>query len=169
VASRLPSITLGVNNWGSTSQSLPQLFASGTGFWTLAASITQPVFDGGALQHRQTAAEAAYQEAVAQYRATVLNAFQNVADALQAIAIDSTALKAAAEAEAAAHRSLLIGERQLALGDISPLALLVLQQTLQNAEVNLVSARSNRLQDSVALFQALGGGWFHGAPQAAGN
>jgi NodT family efflux transporter outer membrane factor (OMF) lipoprotein len=169
VANRLPSITLGVNNWGSTSESLPQLFASGTGFWTLAAGITQPVFDGGALKYRQSAAEAAYQEAVAQYRATVLNAFQNVADALQAIAIDTRALQAAAEAEAAARRSFAIGERQLALGDISPLALLVLQQTLQNAEVNLVSARSNRLQDSVALFQALGGGWWNRAPEAARN
>jgi NodT family efflux transporter outer membrane factor (OMF) lipoprotein len=168
-ASRLPSITLGVNNWGSTSESLAQLFASGTGFWTLAASITQPVFDGGALKHRQSAAEAAYQQAVAQYRATVLNAFQNVADALQAIAIDTVALKAAADAKTAASRSLAIGERQLALGDISPLALLVLQQTLQNAELNLVSAKSNRLQDSVALFQALGGGWWNRAPQAAGN
>ena len=169
LANRLPSITLGVNNWGSTSQSLPQLFASGTGFWTVAANITQPLFDGGALKHRQGAAEAAYQEALAQYRATVLNAFQNVADALQAIAIDSVAQKAAADAEVAASRSLAIGQRQLALGDISPLALLVLQQTLQNAEVNLVIARSNRLQDSVALFQALGGGWWNRAAEVMAN
>ena len=169
IASRLPSITLGVNNWGSTAESLPQLFASGTGFWTLAANITQPVFDGGALKHRQSAADATYQQALAQYRATVLNAFQNVADALQAIAIDSVAQKAAADAELAASRSLAIGERQLALGDVSPLALLVLQQSLQNAEVNLVIAKSNRLQDSVALFQALGGGWWNRAAEAAIN
>jgi NodT family efflux transporter outer membrane factor (OMF) lipoprotein len=168
-ANRLPNITLGVDNWGSAAQSLSALFTPGTGFWTLSANITQPIFDGGTLKHRQGAAEAAYDEAAAQYRATVINAFQNVADSLQAISADADALAAANSADKAAARSLAIAERQVALGDISPLSLLVVEQTYQNAEVNLVTAQNNRLQDTVALFQALGGGWWNRTAGAASN
>jgi NodT family efflux transporter outer membrane factor (OMF) lipoprotein len=166
IANRLPNVMLGVDNWGSASQSLSNLFAAGSGFWTLTANITQPVFDGGILKHRQTSAEAAYEEAAAQYRATVINAFQNVADSLQAVATDAAAVSAAADAEKAAAASLAIAQHQLALGDLSPLSLLILQQTYQNAEINLITAQSNRLQDAVALFQALGGGWWNRPPDS---
>jgi NodT family efflux transporter outer membrane factor (OMF) lipoprotein len=160
-ANRLPNVTLGVNALGSAAGSIGDLFSSGTGFWTLAASVTQPVFDGGVLKHREAAAQAAYDEAAAAYRATVINAFQNVADALQAIGYDAAALRAAANAERAANRSLVMAQRQLALGDISALSLLSSEQAYQQARVNLVQAQANRLADTVALFQALGGGWWN--------
>ena len=87
--------------------SVGQLFTPGTGFWALAGNVTQPVFQGGTLLHRQRGPRRPY-EAPAQYRGTVLTAFQNVADALHAIQCDADALKAAVAAERAAARSLAI-------------------------------------------------------------
>ena len=140
---------------------IAQLFSPGTGFWTLAANVTQPIFQGGTLLHRQRAAEAAFDQAAAQYRSTVLTAFQNVADVLHAVQSDAEAVKAAVAAEQAAAQSLAIARRQLELGDISYLALLNAEQTYQQASVNLVQALSNRYADTAALFQALGGGWWN--------
>ena len=80
IANRLPNISLGVNSYGSSAYQLSDLFKSGTMFWNLAGNVVQPIFDGGTLRHRQSAAQAAYDEADAQYRATVIGAFQNVAD-----------------------------------------------------------------------------------------
>ena len=163
VANRLPNIALGVESYGSAAYSLSNLFKSSTVFWNLAGSITQPIFDGGTLKHRQGAAEAAYQQAEAQYRSAVISAFQNVADALQAIQADALALQANKNAEAAAAKTFAIAQQQLALGDISPMALLAAQQNYQQAKVALVQAQANRYADTVALFQALGGGWWNTA------
>jgi len=159
IANRLPNITLGVNAYGSSANRLADLFKAGTGFWSLAGNITQPLFDAGILQHRQAAAQAALEQAAAQYRASVLNAFQNVADALQAIRYDDVAERAAERAEQATARSLAILRSQLALGDVSALTLLVGEQAYQQAKLARVQARANRLADVVALCQALGGGW----------
>src|SRR5580704_4068214 len=101
----LPQITLS-GNLGASALTIGQLFGPGTGFWTIGASAAQTIFDAGALLHRKRAAEAAFEEAAAQYRATVLAAFQNVADALRALEADADALKATAEAERAASDSL---------------------------------------------------------------
>ncbi len=160
IANRLPNITLSAN-LGSSATAIDQLFTPGTGFWALAGNLTQPIFQGGTLLHRQRAAEAAYDQATAQYRSTVLTAFQNVADTLHAIESDADALKAAVAAERAAARSLSIARRQLELGDISYLGLLNTEQTYQQALINTVQALGNRYSDTAALFQALGGGWWN--------
>lgn len=160
IANRLPDITLSANA-GSSAAAINKLFTAGTGFWALAANMTQPVFDGGALMHRQRAAEAAYDQAAAQYRSVVLTAFQNVADTLYAIQSDADALKATVAAEHAAARSLSIARSQLELGQLSYLALLSAEQTYQQAMINLVQALANRYADTAALFQALGGGWWN--------
>ena len=167
IANRLPNITLSANV-GYTAASIGQLFAPGNGFWTLAANMAQPIFQGGTLLHRQRAAEAAYDQAAAQYRSTVLTAFQNVADTLHAIQSDADALKAAVAAERAAAKSLAIVRSQLKLGDVSPLALLNAEQTYQQAMISLVQALANRYADTAALFQALGGGWWNRSDVPAG-
>jgi outer membrane protein TolC len=146
---------------GSSATAISQLFTSGTEFWTLAANLAQPIFQGGTLLHRQRAAEAAYDQAAAQYRSVVLTAFQNVADTLHAIQSDADALKAAVAAERAASKSLAIARSQLELGQISYLAQLNAEQTLQQATINLIQALANRFADTTALFQALGGGWWN--------
>jgi outer membrane protein TolC len=97
----------------------------------------------------------------------VLSALQNVADTLHALQSDADALVANARAEHAAARSLDIAKRQYALGDISMVALLTAQVTYRQAELALVQARANRYSDTVALFQALGGGWWNRKDVAA--
>ncbi len=164
-ANLLPQFTLNAN-MGSVASTLGSLFSSGTGFWSLAGSVTQPLFQGGALVHRKRAAEAAYDQAAAQYRATVIGAFQNVADSLRALQQDGEALQAALEAKSLAEDSLGIARKQVELGDISYLSLLNSEQAYQQALVALVQAQAGRYADTAALFQALGGGWWNAQPQA---
>jgi NodT family efflux transporter outer membrane factor (OMF) lipoprotein len=159
-ANRLPNIMLTANA-GSEAAAMNQLFTSGTGFWTLGANLTAPIFEGGALLHQERAAKAAYDQAAAQYRSTVLTAFQNVADTLTALEQDAEALKAAAIAADAAKVTLDLAERQFQDGYAGNLALLNAEQAYQQARIGLVLAQANRFTDSAALFQALGGGWWH--------
>ena len=160
VAIRLPQITLSANA-GVTATTLAQLVTPGAGFWSLASNLAQTIFDAGTLLHRQRAAEAGFDQVAAQYRATVLTAFQNVADALRALESDADTLKAAAAAEGAAAKSLDIARHQLALGAVNYLALLNAENTYQQARLVLVQAEAARFADTAALFQALGGGWWN--------
>lgn len=159
-ANRLPNIALSADV-GSTALSISRVFTSGTGFWGLAASITAPIFDGGSLMHQERAAKAAYVEAAQQYRGTVLVAFQNVADTLVALEQDADALKAAATAERAARTTLNLSQLQLRHGYIGVFELLTAEQSYQQARIALIQAQANRFADTAALYQALGGGWWH--------
>jgi len=159
-ANRLPNIMLTANA-GSAAAAMDQLFTTGTGFWGLGAEVTAPIFQGGTLLHQQRAAEAAYTQAAEQYRSTVLTAFQNVADTLTALEQDAEALKAAAAAADAAKVTLDLAQRQLQAGYAGYLALLNAEQAYQQGRINLVLAQANRYADTAALFQALGGGWWH--------
>ncbi len=160
-ANMLPQINL-TGNLGTTALTIGSLFGPGTAFWSVAASATQTVFDAGTLLHKKRAAEAAFDEAAAQYKATVLTAFQNVADALEAVKSDADALAAAARAENAAKASLDIAKRQLDLGAVAYPVLLTAQQAYAQAVNGRVQAQAARLADTAALFQALGGGWWNG-------
>ena len=162
VANRLPNIQLTANA-GSTALAIGQVFGPGTGFWNLGAALTAPIFEGGALLHEERAARAAYVEAAEQYRSTVLTAFQNVADTLAALEQDAQGLKAAATARDAAKVTLDLSQRQYQDGYASYLSLLSAEQGYQQAQINLVQAQANRYADTAALFQALGGGWWHSA------
>jgi outer membrane protein TolC len=137
------------------------IFAGGAGFWDLGASVTQTIFDGGTLLHKERAAKAAYEQANEQYRSTVLTAFQNVADTLYALQQDAQALKAAAAAKDAAIITLDLTNKQLESGYVNYLSLLNAEQGYQQAQMNLVQAQANRYADAAALFQALGGGWWN--------
>jgi len=158
IAARLPNILLSANG-GSSAYNFAQSFAPGTGFYTLAASATAPIFDGFTLYNKQKAAEAALVQAEAQYRSTVITAFQNVADALRALQSDARAAKAARRAEDTAKASLEIVEKQLDAGQVNQLAVLNAQQTYLTASIIRVQTDANRLADTAALFMALGGGW----------
>jgi NodT family efflux transporter outer membrane factor (OMF) lipoprotein len=162
IANRLPDITLTADA-GSTALSFDKLFSSGTGFWGLGAAATAPIFQGGHLLHQERAAKAAYAQAAEQYRSTVLAAFQNVADTLTALEQDAESLKAAATADDDAQETLHLSQQQWHGGYISYLALLSAEQADQQARISLVQAQANRYADTAALFQALGGGWWHRA------
>ncbi|WP_295379471.1 efflux transporter outer membrane subunit [uncultured Pseudacidovorax sp.] len=157
-AARLPNLTL-TATLGSSALSASQLLRSGGGFWSVGGTLLQPVFHGGTLLHQQRAAQAAYEQAEAQYRSTVLTAFQNTADTLQAIVSDAGTLRATAAAEAAARRSLAAVQRQREAGAAAQADLVLAQQTLQQAVLATAQARAARLGDCVALYQALGGWW----------
>src|SRR6202171_2755675 len=158
IAARLPNIVLSANG-GSTGYNFAQAFTPGTGFYTLAASATAPIFDGFTLYNKQKAAEAALDQAEALYRAIVITAFQNVADALHALQSDARAMRAARHAEETAKASLDVVQQQLNAGQVNQLAVLNAQQTYLIAAVIRVQTEANRLADTAALFLALGGGW----------
>src|SRR5579864_8700916 len=158
IAARLPNVTLSANG-GSASFNWATAFTPGTGFYTLGAAVTAPIFDGLTLYHRQKAAEAALEQAEAQYRATVITAFQNVADALRALQADAKAMRAARRAEDTTKASLDIVGKQLNEGQVNQLAVLNAQQTYLNAAVVRVQTEANRISDTAALFMALGGKW----------
>jgi NodT family efflux transporter outer membrane factor (OMF) lipoprotein len=160
VANMLPQITL-TGNEGGTSTQFGQLFAAGNTFWAGGASLTQTLFSGGALLHKERAARAGLDQAGAQYRSAVLTAFQNVADTLTALQLDAQTLSASVRAEHAAKESLSVVRRNVELGSVGYLALLNAQQTYQQAVLNLAQAEANRYTDTAALFQALGGGWWN--------
>jgi NodT family efflux transporter outer membrane factor (OMF) lipoprotein len=160
VANRLPNITL-TGNAGSSALAIAQVFGPGTGFWNIGAALAAPIFDGGTLLHQERAARAAYVQASEQYRSTVLTAFQNVADTLAALQQDAEGLKAAGAAADAAKVTLDLTQRQQQDGYAGYLPLLNAEQAYQQARINLVQAQANRYADTAALFQALGGGWWH--------
>ncbi|WP_083255400.1 efflux transporter outer membrane subunit [Methylobrevis pamukkalensis] len=163
IANQLPQFSI-TADLGASSQKLNKLLTDSGGVWSIGAGLTQPIFDGGTLFHRRKAAEAAYEAAAAQYRSTVLSAFQEVADAIRALQSDADALRASLAAHDAAAASLELTREQFQAGAVAYLNLLTAQQTYQSARLNLVSAQAARFADTAALFQALGGGWWNRVP-----
>jgi NodT family efflux transporter outer membrane factor (OMF) lipoprotein len=160
IANQLPQISL-TGSFGNSGSPASMLLNPGIGVWSLGGSLAQPIFDGGTLLHKRRAAVAAYDQAAAQYRGTVLSAFQDVSNALRALQTDAAALAAAVEAEQAADKSLALSQEQFRLGAITYTTLLNAEQLAQQARVTLVQAQAARFSDTAALFQALGGGWWN--------
>jgi len=160
VTNMYPQITISADI-GTVASRIGDLMQPENLFWSVGGNLLQPVFEGGRLKHLTRAAEAAYDQSAANYRNTVLTAFQNVADTLHALQSDADLLKAASATEAAALRSLNIARRQLELGQIQYLGLLTAQQAYQQALITRIQAQASRFADTAALFQALGGGWWN--------
>ena len=160
VANQLPQFSI-TGALGSTAASGTRLFSAGTGIWSLAGSIAQPIFDAGALEHRKRAAVAAYDESAGLYRGTLLIAFQDVANALRALEFDAEALNQQVIAERSAQTSLDLVQAQFRLGAVAYINLLTAQQSYQDTVLARVKAQAARYSDTTALFQALGGGWWN--------
>lgn len=166
VANRLPQFSLSAA-LGGQATTITQLFGNSGTFWSVIGSASQPLFDAGTLRHRQNAAEQALAQAAAQYRSTVLTAFQNVADTLHALYADADALKSALAVEEAAGVTLRLTQQQFRVGYTNGLAVLIARQAYQQAVIGRVQAQAARLGDTAALFQALGGGWWNAPPASA--
>ena len=166
IANQLPQFTL-TGEFGSQALGFSSLFTPATTIWSMVGGVAATVFDGGVLLHKKRAAVAAFEEAAAQYRSTVLAAFQNVADALHALQSDADALAAQVTAEQSAAATLDLARRQFALGAISYPTLLTAETSYEQARINLVQAEATRFSDTAGLFQALGGGWWHRADVTA--
>lgn len=158
-AAMLPQITL-TGSYGISAGRIADMFTPGTAVWGLAAGLLQPIFQGGELLHKKRAAVAAFDQAAAQYRGTVLAAFQDVANSLKALDADAKALKAQQAAERAAASNLELTTQQFNAGAISNIDLLSAQASYQQAKISLIQAKASRLADTASLFQALGGGWW---------
>jgi len=159
-ANLYPQITL-TGSYGFESNDIRDLIDSRSIVWNFGAGLLQPLFHGGALTAKKRAAIVVYDQAAAQYRLTILQSFQNVADVLRTLEFDAAALKAQSEAEAAARESLDLAQKQYQLGSVSYLFLLDAQRQSQEARILLVQAQGARFTDTAALFAAMGGGWWN--------
>ncbi|KXV23210.1 efflux transporter outer membrane subunit, partial [Gluconobacter japonicus] len=160
IANRLPNVQLSALP-GQAVGTMSDFFKPGYGNWTIAATVMQPIFQGGSLLHAERQARDNLMQANETYKATVLSAIQDVADSLHALDFDADALQANQSAYDATTQSLKIAHAQLRLGDVSELMVLQAQQANAQARLALVQAQGARYSDSVALFQSLGGGWWN--------
>jgi NodT family efflux transporter outer membrane factor (OMF) lipoprotein len=166
VAAMLPQFSI-TGEAGGNATKPTQLFDAGGSFWSLYGNVNQPVFQGFTLMHQKRAADAALRQAAAQYRSTVITAYQNVADTLHVSLSDAAALAADVEAEASAKVTYDLTLRQLQVGYVTYLALLNAQTAYAQTSLTRVQAQAARYRDTIALFQALGGGWWNRRELAA--
>ena len=134
------------------------LFGPGSLIWSLVGQVAQPLFNGG-LQAGVNAKQASFDAAAANYQQSVLQGLRNVADVLRALDNGAQTLQAQAAANAAAQTALDLIQQQYQLGSVSYLQLLTAQQQAQQTRVNLIAAQTQRLSNTAALYQAMGGGW----------
>jgi outer membrane protein TolC len=166
VAAMLPQFSI-TGTLGGAADQIPWLFRSGGPFWTMVGGVTQPIFEGGTLLHRERAAKAALRQAAAQYQSTVIAAYQNVADTLHASISDADALAADVDAESSSKLTYDLTQRQLEVGYANTLALLSAETAYDQALLTRIQAQATRYGDTIALFQALGGGWWNRQEVAA--
>lgn len=160
IANMLPKFPL-TATYGSEANRIPDLFLDRTGIWSIGAQVIQPIFHGGALNAQRKAAIAAAKKACAEYKETVLKAFQSVADVLRALELDALTLRAQVAAENSAKASLRMTQKQFLLGGVSYIDVLNAQRQYEQTLINRIQAQAARFNDTVALFQALGGGWWN--------
>ena len=160
-AAMLPSITLSGTYGNNPVQSPGGLFGPNTSFWNIGAGLTAPLFHGGTLSYQRKAAVDAYEQALAQYRSTVLSAFQQVADVLRALEHDADAVSSQDEAVRTSGDAVRLLQANYAAGVATYAQLLVADAQYLTARIGYVGAVAGRLQDTVALYAALGGGWWN--------
>ena len=165
-AALFPSVTLG-GSATAASNSIRTLFPSNGNAWSVGANATAPLFEGGTLWFKRKAAIANYQQATALYRQTVLAAFQQVADTLRALDNDAMALSAEQQARADAGEALHLVQANYEAGLATYLDVLNADAQYHQAQIAELQAVAVRYQDTVALFAALGGGWWAAHSEAA--
>ena len=133
------------------------LFNSVANAWALAANLSQPIFDGGRLSAQKRAAVDNYKAALAVYRQTILTAFGDVADRLQALSNDADRVRAEATAADTASQSLDLARRSYAAGNSGILDVIDAQRRNAEAQLGLARASAQRLMDTAQLYLALGG------------
>lgn len=159
-AALYPSIDLSAS-YGGNRTSIGNFFGGTGNFWNFGGSITAPIFHGGTLRSQKQAAVEAYQASLATYRQTVLGAFQQVADSLRALENDAEALQTQSEALATADEAMKLIQANYRSGTASYLQVLTVNAQYFQAKINYFQAIAQRYQDTVALFVALGGGWWN--------
>ena len=159
-AALYPHLTLtGTYGWSNTSPS--PLFAGPNAIWLYGAQLAAPLFHGGALWFKRRSAIDSYEQSFATYRQTVLTGLAQVADLLRALEHDAQQVEAQARQEATAHEALRLTSVNYQSGVANYLEVLISDVQQNQAMIASIGGRAQRLQDSVALFVALGGGWWN--------
>lgn len=156
-AAMFPNITLS-GTYGQNNTDIAGLFASSANYWSLAANAAAPIFHGGTLWFNRRAAIQAYKASLSDYRQAVTTGFQQVADSLRALEFDANTLEAQSESLSAASQNLKLVESNYEAGIAGYLDLLTADNQYEQAKIGVIQARALRLQDTSALFTALGGG-----------
>ena len=167
-AAMFPSFNLS-GTLGTQGTSLDKLTAASGRFWSVGPSVTAPVFQGTTLWYGRRAAIDVYQQSAASYRTTVLSAFAQVADSITALQHDAERLQAQVEAENAARDSLQLIDVNYRAGLVSDVNVLVADILYHQAIILYLQTVAQRHQDTVALFVALGGGWWNGVKTLKGR
>jgi NodT family efflux transporter outer membrane factor (OMF) lipoprotein len=160
VAAMLPQFSI-TGQYGGNATQIPWMFRHGGPFWSLYGDVSQPVFQGGTLLHQERASKDALKQAAAQYQSVVIAAYQNVADTLHVSLSDAETLAADIEAENSAKVTYDLTLRQMQAGYVTYLTLLHADTAYRQTLLTRVQAQATRYGDTVALFQALGGGWWN--------
>lgn len=166
-AAMLPSFTLHADA-SANGNTVGQLFQANGRAWDFGGQLSEPLFEGGSLWYRRRAALDTYRQAEALYRQTVLGAFQQVADALRALEHDAAALQAEEAALESARQALQLVQTNYAAGLATYLDVLSADTQYHQAQIDDLQTTALRLQDCVALYAALGGGWWNRAASDAG-
>lgn len=159
-ANLFPTFAIG-GNYGYTGTVASSLFQPINKTWAYGMQLSQPIFRGGALFAARRVAIAQFDQAMAQYKETLLTAFQNTADSLRALETDARTFRDAKAAERAASDNLHITQLQYRDGGVAYLNLLTVQQQYLQTRINSIKAQAQRYADTVALYQSLGGGWWN--------
>ena len=157
-AALFPSVTLNAN-YGQTSQTMNNLFNSASNVWGLGANVTAPIVKGGILRAQRRAAIDVYQQSLASYRQTVLAAFAQVADIVRALEHDAELVQTEAQAVKDARLAMDLLMANYKAGTANYLQVMITDIQYHQAKINYVQAEAQQLQDTTALFVALGGGW----------
>ncbi|MEN6620742.1 MAG: efflux transporter outer membrane subunit, partial [Smithella sp.] len=159
-AALFPSFTLS-GTYGVSSNTAGDLFKNDSVFWNFGANATAPLFRGGTLWFRRKAAIDAYHVASANYRQTALSAFAQIADTLRALEHDAESVKAQLYSLDKATESLQLIQKNYEAGLANYVQVLIVDIQFYQARIGYIQAQTQRLQDTVALFTALGGGWWN--------
>jgi multidrug efflux system outer membrane protein len=164
-AAFFPTISL-TGQYGIVSSALKNLFTPQAIFYNVAANLAQPVFDGFRLEGQLELAQGRQVELLELYRKSIVSGFGDVEQALIAIADNAERERLQQQVVESSRRAFEIGETRLREGTVDLVTVLIIQQSLFQAEDNLAIARLARLQAVLSLFQALGGAWL---PPAEGT
>lgn len=159
-AAMLPSFTIN-GSYGLVATALNDLFKSSSEIWSIGGDISAPLFHGGELLNKKRAAVENYNFYLASYRQTVLAAFAQVADVLAALEYDAEALDAQARALKSSEESVRIIRTNYQAGIVNYLQVITAYDQYIRAKIAFLQTRAQRLQDTVALYVALGGGWWN--------
>ncbi|WP_347986451.1 efflux transporter outer membrane subunit [Methylomonas sp. AM2-LC] len=167
-ASLFPTISLSAS-YGYNNTSLADLFISHGNIWAMAGNFAQPLFHGGTIWFNRKAAIETYESSLANYRQTVISAFQQVADTLKALEHDAATQAAQWDALQSSNASLALINANYQAGLVNYLQVLTVNSQYQQARIAYLQILAQRFQDSVALFIALGGEWNTTTPSALEN